>query len=53
MTRVVVDDTATDAEIVEAARSKFEAQLSSDLHENIEEIKGDEEMPYGEGLDDK
>jgi uncharacterized protein YbcI len=53
MTRVVVEDTATDEEIVEAARPQLVDKMRTDLHENIEEIIDDEEVPYGKGLNEK
>ena len=51
MTRVVVDDNATDEQIVEAARSKFIDKVTNELHENLEDIVDDKECPYDEKFD--
>ncbi len=51
MTRVVVDDNATDEQIVEAARSKFIDKVTNELFENLEDIVDDEECPYDEKFD--
>mgnify|MGYP000563161168 CR=1 FL=1 len=48
VTRVVVDEDATEEQIIEASRSQFTDKLRSDLYENIEEIVDDVEMPYNE-----
>jgi len=46
MTRVVVDENATDDQIIEEARERFLIKLYSELGENIEDIVDDEECPY-------
>jgi hypothetical protein len=51
MTRVVVDDNATDEQIVEAARSKFIDKVTNELFENLEDIVDDKECPYDEKFD--
>ena len=50
MTRIVVQENASEEEIIEASRKKFAVKIMKELGENIEEIEDDEEMPYGEGL---
>jgi len=47
MTRVVVDENATDEDIIEAARPQLMANMKSDLHENVETIFDDLEVPFG------
>jgi hypothetical protein len=47
MTRVVVEDTATEDEIIAASRSNFAKKVQTELGDNIEEINDDEECPYG------
>jgi hypothetical protein len=47
MTRVIVDEEATDEEIVEAGRKGLLTSLLNDCMENVEEIRDDEECPYG------
>ena len=51
MTRVVVDDNATDEQIVEAARPKFLEKVTNELFEHLEDIVDDEECPYDEKFD--
>jgi len=50
MTRVVVEDEASEETILEAAKSQLVDKVMNDLGDNVEEIEDDEEMPYGEGL---
>lgn len=48
LTRVIVEDTATDEEIVAQAKSGFQAKLdNNELMENLEEITDDKEAPFG------
>jgi hypothetical protein len=47
MTRVVVDEIATDEEILNKARPKFIEKVNMELGENLEEITDDTECPYG------
>ena len=51
ITRVIVDENATDAEIIEIAKGKFQNKLETELNENIEYITEDEECPYNEKFD--
>jgi hypothetical protein len=54
MTRVIVDENATDEQIIEASYSGFQAKLDNrELGDNLESIEDDEEIPYGEAPDDK
>jgi hypothetical protein len=46
MTRVIVDENATDDEIIAASKNNFIEQVKSDLGDNIESIENDEECPY-------
>lgn len=49
ITRVVVEEDATDEQIVDASRARFlEKVHDTSLGENIEEIKDDTECPYDE-----
>jgi uncharacterized protein YbcI len=45
-TRVVVDENATDEQILEAARANFIEKIQTELSEHLEEIIDDEECPY-------
>ena len=47
MTRVIVDENATDEQIVEAAKSKFIEKINNEALENLEDIVEDTECPYG------
>jgi hypothetical protein len=47
MTRVIVDEHATEEEIINAARPKIAEKVAAELGENIEEIYDDEECPFG------
>lgn len=47
MTRVIVDEDATDKEISELAKGKFIEKIKGELLENLEEIYDDEECPIG------
>lgn len=53
LTRVVVDDNATDEQIIDMARPKLVEQVRTELTENLEEIVDDEECPYDSSFDDK
>lgn len=52
MTRVVVNENATNEEILNAARPKFAEKVATELGENLEEIVDDEECPFGVLLGD-
>ena len=47
MTRVIVDEDATDEQIAELAKGKFIEKIEGELLENLEEIYYDEECPVG------
>jgi hypothetical protein len=51
VTRVVVEDTATDEQIIDVAKMRFIDKLNSEAGENIEDIVDDFECPYDEALD--
>jgi len=48
MTRVVVDENATEDEIIKASRPKFHIVIDESLGDNVEEIMDDEECPVTE-----
>lgn len=53
MTRVIVDENATDEEIIAKARPRIQAKIDNDeLGDNLDEIEDDEEIPYGETPED-
>lgn len=48
MTRVIVDEDATDEEIIKACYPNIQAKLNNhELGENLEDIEDDEEAPFG------
>jgi hypothetical protein len=47
MTRVVVDENATDEQIIEVAKPKLIEKIRSEAMENLEEIVDDAECPCG------
>ena len=48
MTRVVVDENATEEEILQASKQGFQVKLDNDeLLDNLEEIRDDIECPWG------
>lgn len=51
LTRVIVDETASDDEIIAKAKSKFIDKINDELGENIEYIAPDTECPYDEDHD--
>ena len=54
MTRVIVDENATDEQIIEASYEGFQAKLDNrELGDNLESIEDDEEVPYGEAISDQ
>lgn len=53
MTRVIVEEDATQEQILEAAKPQFIDKVKTDLADNLEEITDDEEVPYGESPNDK
>jgi hypothetical protein len=53
MTRVVVDENATDEEIIGASYRGIQCKITNrELGDNLEEIKDDEECPCGTFKDD-
>lgn len=50
-TRIVVEDTATEDEILNVASMRFIDKITNELSEHIEDIVDDEECPYDEDLD--
>ena len=53
MTRVIVPEDMPEAEIINKARAGFIEKLHTDLHDNVEEVYDDDEMPFGEDLTDE
>jgi hypothetical protein len=47
MTRVIVDEDTPFDDVVEAARKGLSNQLNNDLHDNVEEVFEDTEVPFG------
>ena len=47
MTRVVVDEDATDDEIIRATKQMMRIKVQDELGENLESIENDEECPIG------
>ncbi len=52
LVRVIVDDSATDEQIVDAAKAKVIDKAKNELYENIEEIMDDKEVPFGKAASD-
>lgn len=46
LTRVIVEDTASDEEILDAACPRFIEKISTELSEHLEYIEDDTECPY-------
>jgi hypothetical protein len=51
VTRVIVDEDATDEQIIQAARPQFAEKVQTELGENLEEIVNDEECPYDPAIE--
>lgn len=51
VTRVIVDDNASDSEILMKAQMKFIEKIENEIYEHLEEIVDDTECPYDENLD--
>ncbi len=51
VTRVVVDEDATQEQILEAAKHRFIDKLQTELGENLEDIVDDAECPYDPDMD--
>jgi hypothetical protein len=52
MTRVIVDEGATEQDILELAIPKLSEKLMDEPYEHIEEIVDDEECPYDPEFDE-
>lgn len=52
MTRVIVDDSATDEEILRLAKPHFIDKINMELGEHLESIEDDSECPYDARYDD-
>jgi uncharacterized protein (UPF0212 family) len=52
MTRVIVDEGATEQDILELAIPKLSEKLMDEPYEHIEEIVDDEECPYDSEFDE-
>lgn len=52
VTRVVVDENATDEQIIDVAKDRFIDQIEMEIDEHIEDIVDDEECPYHPSTDD-
>jgi hypothetical protein len=51
LTRVVVENYATEDEIIKKAKQNFRTQLENDIGDNIDIIENDEECPYNPEID--
>jgi hypothetical protein len=52
MTRVIVDENASEVDILELAGIKLAEKIQHELTEHLESIEDDIECPYEPGLDD-
>jgi hypothetical protein len=52
-TRVIVDEDATEEQILEAAKHLFIDKVQTELGDNIEDIVDDEECPFGTLITDQ
>jgi hypothetical protein len=51
-TRVIVDENATDDEIIKKAKNNFKEKIEAqDFGDNVEDIENDEQCPYDPVLD--
>jgi len=48
MVRVVVDEYATENDIIKSSKEKFHTVIEENLYDNVEEIIDDEEIPATE-----
>lgn len=54
LVRVIVDDCATEDQIIEASYSKIQDKINNrELGDNLVSVEDDEEIPYGEAPSDK
>lgn len=51
MTRVVVDENASEDEILNAATLKFVEKINNEINEHVEDIVDDEDCPYDPEFD--
>lgn len=51
LTRVIVEENATEEEVLEKAKSNFAFKIEDELSENLEYIVDDIECPYNEKYD--
>jgi hypothetical protein len=51
ITRVIVDENASDTEILAKAQSKFIEKIETEINEHLESIEDDTECPFDENLD--
>lgn len=52
-TRVIVDENASESEILEIAKNNFLGKIETELNEHLEEILDDEECPFDEEFDNQ
>lgn len=45
--RVIVDEDATEEQIIDAAKPKMRAMLNEEVLDHLEKIKDDKECPFG------
>ena len=53
MTRIVVDENATDEQMLEASKPAFLMKINTELNEHLEQIVDDTECPFGTFDEDK
>ena len=47
ITRILVDDNATEEDILDAAKNEFYIKVKNELSENLDKIIDDTECPFG------
>lgn len=52
-TRIIVDENATEEQIIELASIKMSEKFQEEFNENIESIQDDTECPYDEEFDEE
>jgi hypothetical protein len=50
-TRMIVDESASENEIIELSKARFINKVNSEISEHIESIEDDEECPYDANFD--
>lgn len=54
MVRLIVDENATDDQIIEASYPKIQDKINNrELGDNLVSVENDEEVPFGEAFDDR